>query len=328
MIEPSTIWADLRLRRAGFAAVGVLALASSLAHNLGGDVLATDLLPSIGGRPHELRRALARLVDERLIERVPGGIRVLEPLLLTGEGDGDTTSEEGDSEADDDAPATQSVPVDDTTRTQRRRLTDDERKERERAYDLKKKREKRARLREASLSVPVSVPPSSPSLSPPVPPSRPLDLSPPVPSLSLSETTRNSLVLSPEREPERGTATGTPRGDGGGQRRPVPETTVGEKSALALEDGDHPPPWAHQEAEIRAIGTGVRVDVPAVWARFVAHAVSEGKTSASWRAAWKNWLANERPPRAFGGPGSRNNVMKQPVPATASWLTKGRKSAS
>lgn len=324
MIEASTVWADLRLRRAGFAAVGVLALASSLAHNLGGDVLATDLLPSIGGRPHELRRALARLVDERLIERVPGGIRVLEPLLLTGEGDGDTTSEEGDSDLDDDAPATQSVPADDATRTQRRRLTDEERKERERVRDLEKKRRKRGAAREVSPSVPDVVPPSSPS----VPPSRPLDLSPSVPVLSLSETNRNSLILSPEREPERGTATGTPRGDGGGQpRRPVPETTVGEKSALALEDGDAPPAWAHQEAEIRAIGTGVRVDVPAVWARFVAHAVSEGKTSASWRAAWKNWLANERPPRAFGGPGSRN-VMKQPVPATASWLTKGRKSAS
>lgn len=325
MIEPSTIWADLRLRRAGFAAVGVLALASSLAHNLGGDVLATDLLPSIGGRPHELRRALARLVDERLIERVPGGIRVLEPLLLTGEGDGDTTSEEGDSDLDDDAPATQSVPADDTTRTQRRRLTDDERKERERAYDLKKKREKRAKLREASLSVPVAVPPSSPSLSLSVPPSRPLDLSPSVPVLSLSETNRNSLILSPEREPERGTATGTPRGDGGGQpRRPVPETTVGEKSALALEDGDHPPPWAHQEAEIRAIGTGVRVDVPAVWARFVAHAVSEGRTSASWRAAWKNWLANERPPSPGRAP--RAGIIKQKSAPDAPWLKAGKAS--
>lgn len=306
------LWADARVRLAGFAAMGLLVALCSLATDLDTDVLSVDLIASVGGRPDERQRGLARLAAAGLIAREAAGVRLLVRIV-----DGDT-DDEGVFDDNDGEPEER----DSSTPRARPVLTDSERREKERERDRLKKERKRERLRSASPSVPSLSPPSCPPSVPPgasplcplpVPPSSPVTVSPSG-SPSLSE---KALSSSPERETNEGDA----KGDEGGRR--VPAQTDG-RTALFLADADTPPAWAHQEAEIRAVGTGIKVDVRAVWSRFVAHAVGEGRTAASWRALWRNWLANERPPTPGRAP--RAGIIKQKSNPDAPWLKAGKAS--
>jgi hypothetical protein len=290
--------------------MGLLVALCSLATDLDTDVLSVDLIASVGGRPDERQRGLARLAAAGLIAREAAGVRLLVRIV---DGDEGAFDDDGGEPEEHDSSAPRARPV----------LTDSERKERERERERIKKARKRERLRNASPSAPSLSPPSCPPSVPPgasplrplpVPPSSPVDASPSA-SPSLSE---KPLSSSPERETDEGDA----KGDEGG-RREVPAQTDG-RTALALADADTPPAWAHQEAEIRALGTGIKVDVPAVWSRFVAHAVGEGRTAASWRALWRNWLANERPPSPGRAP--RAGIIKQKSAPDAPWLKAGKAS--
>ena len=71
--------------------------------------------------------------------------------------------------------------------------------------------------------------------------------------------------------------------------------TPGERTPLRDAHRATIPPWALQQVEMDAIGTGKRPDdVRAVWERFVDHWISDGKLSASWAAEWRKWLGNQR----------------------------------
>lgn len=75
----------------------------------------------------------------------------------------------------------------------------------------------------------------------------------------------------------------------------LPYETPGEKTVVREGHRAVVPDWALQRVESDAIGTGKRpADVPAVWARFIDHWISDGKASQSWGAEWRKWLGNER----------------------------------
>ncbi len=109
----------------------------------------------------------------------------------------------------------------------------------------------------------------------------------------------------------RGTRTGTEGGTSGTTGRDMSRGTGGTDSGTrrdivplpASTDGLRPlldehratvPDWALAQIEADAVGTGRKPDPVTTWQAFCDHQLSQQRTSASWAAEWRRWLARER----------------------------------